>query len=248
MPRQPILANSFNPKNTISISVMAGTGTVLLTGANGSLAIPMVKYLLSTYPTFTFVLIVRDDSDDDLNTAELRRVIAGYSDATASIRKLDLASLKQVQGFSDELRSEIQDKRLPHILAIICNAMSWRLSGGPAYSEDGYETSIAINHLAHFALSLRLLGSMDARRGRVVFLGSEAHWPLRAGFSKGYPTHIPENIELLVHPEKDKKEEEMGRGFQRYGTSKLVPIMVMYELNRRLKKVCSRRFQHSRSG
>jgi NAD(P)-dependent dehydrogenase (short-subunit alcohol dehydrogenase family) len=232
----------------MGISAMAGTGTVLLTGANGSLAIPMVKCLLSAYPTFTFVLTVRDDSDNDPNTAELRRVVAGYPDATASIRKLNLASLNQVQKFCDEMRSEVDTKKLPRVLAIICNAMSWRLSGGPAYSEDGYETSIAINHLAHFALSLRLLGSMDARRGRIVFLGSEAHWPLRAGFSKGYPTHIPENIKLLVHPEPDKKEEEMGRGFQRYGTSKLVPVIVMYELNRRLKKVCSRRFLHSRSG
>jgi NAD(P)-dependent dehydrogenase (short-subunit alcohol dehydrogenase family) len=232
----------------MGISGMAGTGTVLLTGANGSLAIPMVRYLLSTYPTFTFVLTVRDDSRDDRNTAELRRVVAGFPDATASIRELDLASLKQVQLFCDEMRSEVDTKKLPRVLAIICNAMSWRLSGGPAYSEDGYESSIAINHLAQFALSLRLLASMDAQRGRIVFLGSEAHWPLRAGFSKGYPTRIPEDIELLVHPEQDKKEEEMGLGFQRYGISKLVPVMVMYELNRKLKKVCSRRFQRSRSG
>lgn len=84
---------------------------------------------------------------------------------------------------------------------------------------------------------------MDAQRGRIVFLGSKAHWPLKAGFSKGFPTHVPENIGLLVHPEPDKKEEEMGRGFQRYGISKLVPVMVMYELNRRLKKVFDGRFQ-----
>lgn len=51
-------------------------GTVLLTSANGSLAVPAVKYLLSAYRNFTLVLTVRDKSEDDRHTAELRRVIA----------------------------------------------------------------------------------------------------------------------------------------------------------------------------
>jgi NAD(P)-dependent dehydrogenase (short-subunit alcohol dehydrogenase family) len=216
------------------------TSSVLLTGANGSLAIPTVKYLLDVYSTFTLILTVRDDTERDQNTVELRRLVAQRPGTAVIIRKIDLASLKQVRVFCDSLRSEIEHGKLPRLAAIICNAMSWRLSAGPAYSEDGYETSMAINHLAHFSLSLRLLSVMDAQHGRIVFLGSKAHWPLRAGFSKGFPTHIPDNLDLLVHPEPDKKEEEMGRGFQRYGTSKLVPVMVMYELNRRIKQVCSK--------
>ncbi|KAH5246005.1 hypothetical protein HBI71_182810 [Parastagonospora nodorum] len=212
------------------------TGSVLLTGANGSLAIPMVKYLLDAYPDFTLILTVRDDSEADKNTAELQEVVAGHSDAVTSIRKLDLASLKEVETFCNDLRSEIGNGKLPRLSAIICNAMSWRLSGGPSYTGDGYETIMAINHLAHFSLSLRLINSMDAQRGRFVFLGSEAHHPLRAAFSKGYPTAIYSDLDLHVHPEPDKPEEELGRGFQRYGTSKLVTVMVAYELNRRLKQ------------
>jgi NAD(P)-dependent dehydrogenase (short-subunit alcohol dehydrogenase family) len=217
------------------------TGTVILTGANGSLALPAVKYLLSAYPTFTLVLTVRDDSDQDRNTAELRRIMSEHASSAAFVRKLDLASLEEVKGFSDHLQSEIEDGKLPRLVAIVCNAMSWQLSGNIAHTKDGYETTFAINHLAHFALSLRLLGTMDAQRGRIVFLGSEAHRPEQARLSKGFPTHIPDDPDLLVHPLPVRKEEEMGRGFQRYGTSKLAITMVMYELNRRFKMVSNSR-------
>jgi len=213
------------------------TGSILFTGANGSLAIPAIECLLTAYPQYTLVLTVRNNSVQDPNTAELHRVLAQQPDANVSIRVLDLASLEQASSFSNTLLSEINGKILPRLSAIVCNAMTWNLSGGPKYSTDGDELSMAVNHLAHFSLCLRLLGGMDPVHGRIVFLGSVAHWPEKASFSRGYPTHIPKDLELLVHPQPDKQGEETGRGFQRYGTSKLVTIMVMYELNRRLKAV-----------
>lgn len=210
---------------------------MLFTGANGSLGIPAVKYLLDAYPEYTLILTVRDDSNQDENTVELRKIVSSFPSTSTSIRKLNLASLKEVEQFANTLHSEIDGGKIPRLVAIICNAMSWKLMGGPSVSEDGYESSIAVNHLAHFALTLRLLSAMDAQRGRIVFLGSEAHRSLEYGLSKGFPTHIPDDLNFLVLPQPDKKEEEVGRGFQRYGTSKLVIIMVSYELSRRLKAV-----------
>jgi NAD(P)-dependent dehydrogenase (short-subunit alcohol dehydrogenase family) len=212
-------------------------GTVLFTGANGSLALPAVKRLLKSYASFKLILTVRDESERDPNTAALRRLVSQFPNASVSIRKLDLVSLEAVTSFSNTILSEVNDGKIPRLAAIICNAFTWSLSGGPKYSKDGYETSMAINHLAHFSLSLRLLGAMDVQHGRIVFLGSEAHRPEPGPFNKGFPTCIPEDLDLLVHPQPDKKNEELGRGFQRYGVSKLVIIMVMYELNRRLKTV-----------
>ncbi|KAF2821530.1 NAD(P)-binding protein [Ophiobolus disseminans] len=210
-------------------------GTIVLTGANGSLALPAVEYLLSEYPSFTVVLTVRDDSEQDRNTTELRRIVAKHTNASVSIRKLDLASLKEAQYFSDVLRADITEGRMPRLAAIICNAMAWKLSGGPGLTDDGFETTMAINHLAHFAIALRLLGVMDPQRGRIVFLGSIGHWPEKAGLSRGFPTKLPEDLDALVHPPPDPKGEELGRGFRRYGMSKLVILMVAYELDRRLK-------------
>jgi len=212
-------------------------GTLLLTGANGSLGINVVKYLLSTYTSLTLILTVRDDSEKDINTVALRKVVSGYPDAIVSVRKLDLGSLKEVRAFSANLQSEIMEAKVPKIDAIMCQAMVWKLSGGPAFTEESFESSMAINHLAQFEMVLRLLEVMNAQRGRIVFFGSEAHWPERAGLSKGFPTKLPEDLESLVHPPQDSAGKELGEGFRRYGLSKLVVTMVAYELNRRLAEV-----------
>jgi hypothetical protein len=78
-------------------------GTILLTGANDSLAIPVVNYLLSKYPTYTAVLTVHDTTDRDRNTAKLRKIIGALPSARVSIRRLDLASLSAVQNFATDL-------------------------------------------------------------------------------------------------------------------------------------------------
>ena len=189
------------------------TGTVLITGSNGSLALPAVKYLLKAYSSFNLVLTVRDDSEEDVNSTKLRFLVDQHPDVQVSIRQLDLSSLENVRKFSKALLLEIESKKLPLIRTIICNAMTWNLAGGPQYSKDGYEMSIAVNHLAHFSLSCELLSAMDPVHGRIIFSGSGAHWPEKASLSKGYPTQVPKNLELLVHPKADKEVEEMGRGF-----------------------------------
>ncbi|KAF2194381.1 short chain dehydrogenase/reductase SDR [Zopfia rhizophila CBS 207.26] len=201
-------------------------GTVLITGANGSLALPAVSYLLSRYPSCTAVLTVRDDSDRDPNTAKLRAIIANFPNANCSIRKLNLAPLSSIRAFTDEIHFDIAQGKMPPLVAIICNAFTWSLSSGPKFTEDGYEQSIAVNHLAHFTLTLRLLEDFDKKQGgRVLFFTSDSHWPGKAGFEK-FPPILPEDLDLL----------EVGQGFKRYGLSKLVILMTMYELSRRLKK------------
>ncbi|KAK4233076.1 hypothetical protein C8A03DRAFT_39242 [Achaetomium macrosporum] len=77
---------------------------------------------------------------------------------------------------------------------------------------------------------------MDAASGRVVMLGSAAHYPekenplakLRAGF--------PADMEQLVRPPPDEPGNEHDRGFQRYGTAKLANVVFMQDLNKRLQR------------
>jgi NAD(P)-dependent dehydrogenase (short-subunit alcohol dehydrogenase family) len=207
-------------------------GTVIITGANGSLGLPAVSYLLSQYPTYTLVCTVRNDSDEDANTRKLREAVAGNKNA--SIRKLDLASLSAVRQFADEIRSEIASGQLPPLHAVIWNAMCWTLLGGLKLSADGYERSLAVNHLSHFAMTLQLLDSFDKANGRIIFLGSDSHGKSDL---QELPTVLPDDLDLIVHPTPDEEGQAVARGFQRYGISKLVMIMTMYELNRRLKAV-----------
>lgn len=210
-------------------------GTILLTGANGSLGLAAVEYILSTYPTHTALLTVRNPSSSDPNTAKLRAIIAKYPDSNVHLETLDLASLSDVAAFAQKVRARIEQGTWPRLAAIICNAMTWSLNSGVQFSKDGLELDMAVNTLSHFDIVLRLLGVMD-ERGRIVFLSSDSHWPGKAGFEV-YPPVIPEDLDELVRYEKDAPAEEAGRGFLRYGLSKLVGVMLVYELNRRLRKV-----------
>jgi NAD(P)-dependent dehydrogenase (short-subunit alcohol dehydrogenase family) len=215
-------------------------GTVLITGANSSLAIPAIEYLLSKYPNYNAVLTVRDTSEADLNTRKLRQIIEAHPGSTVTVEKLDLASLAAVASFADLVNSNISEGKWPRLSALVCNAFFWSLAGGPQFSKDGFELSLAVAHISHMSLALRLLNSFSTSEGRVVFLGSEVHWPGRNAPMEQFPPGITDDLEQMVHPPPDKKGEEAGRGFQRYGIAKLAVIMGMYELNKRLKDVSNK--------
>ncbi|MCJ1261070.1 hypothetical protein MMC22_000934 [Lobaria immixta] len=212
-------------------------GTILITGANSSLAIPAVRHLLTRYPDHTAVLTVRNALDNDINTTRLRNTIAQIPHAKASIRQLDLANLSTVQEFARSITTDISARKLPPLAAIVCNAYYWNLTSEAQMTSDGYEKSLQVSHIAHVSLVLRLLGSFRPEGGRIVLFSSDAHWPGKNGLEK-YPPTLPEDLNLLVKPDiaHEKPSEHFGRGFQRYANSKLAIITWMYALNRYLEK------------
>lgn len=210
-------------------------GTILITGSNGSLALPTIHHLLANYPDYTLLLSVRNVSDADSNTARLRTAISQHPDAKAVIRQLDLSSLAAVNDFAIGVAGEITDGKLPKLASIVCNAFYWNLAGDMEHTADGFEKTFHIIHVAHATLVLQLLGSFK-ENGRVVLLSSDAHWPGKNSLEK-YPPAIPDNLDLLVEPNPDGNHDPLGRGVQRYGVAKLAVVMWMYELNRHLEKV-----------
>ena len=215
-------------------------GTIVLTGANGSLAIPAVQHCLTKHPDYTLVLTVRNASDTDINTEKLREIIARFPNVKSSIRELDLASLAAVHDFASSLTSEIEAGKLAPLASIVCNAYYWNMVRDMELtSADGYEKTFQVGHLAHVALVCRLLGSFGPSGGRVVLFASDAHQKGKNGLEK-YPPEIPEDLEQLVHPSSsssaDAKPDHFGRGFQRYANSKLAAVMWMYGLNDALEK------------
>ncbi|RDL32069.1 Short-chain dehydrogenase [Venustampulla echinocandica] len=209
-------------------------GTILFTGANSSLAIPAVRHLLTNYSDYTALLTVRNPSEADVNTKKLRDTISLFPNAKTSIRQLDLSDLSAVHDFSSTVAAEIVDGKLPPLASIVCNAYYWNLSGNAELTKDGYDKTFQVNHLAHAALVLRLLGQFGSEGGRIVLLGSDAHWPGKGSLEK-YPPAIPIDLELLVKPVQDKPTDNLGRGFEKYSNSKLAVIMWMYALNRHLE-------------
>ncbi|KAK4215797.1 NAD(P)-binding protein [Rhypophila decipiens] len=211
------------------------SGAVIITGASGSLAIPAIDYLLTKYPDYTLVLTVRNPSDTDPNTERLRAVITKHPKAKASVRTLDLSDLDAVHKFADAIIAEVSEGKLPQICAFIANAFYWNLKTQADLASAGLERSLAVNHVAHFALALRLLGSFKPD-GRIVFLGTEVHIPGKGGPLEKIAPSLPDNLDDLNNLDGPKDTDKTGKGFWRYATSKLAIIMAGYALNERLQK------------
>ncbi|KAI1267556.1 hypothetical protein F5Y18DRAFT_378153 [Xylariaceae sp. FL1019] len=208
-------------------------GTVLLTGANSSMGLSAVDRLLSVYPDLTAVLTVRDASDNDPNTKRLRAIIAQYPNAHASVHQLDLANLLTVHAFADTLIASIAAKEYPALKSIICNAFYWNLVADSPLTVDGLEMTMQVNHVAHVALVLRLLGSFGPGGGRVEIVSTVAHYRRKNNMTPFQPD-VPADIDDLVRqrPNQDKQ----GWGAHLYGTSKLVATIWSYALNHYLEK------------
>ncbi|KAL8804215.1 MAG: hypothetical protein Q9223_005890 [Gallowayella weberi] len=211
-------------------------GTYIITGANGSLAIPAIKHLLTKYPNSTLIATVRNANDNDLNTLSLRNTLNAFPQAKISVRQLDLTLLSSVHDFAKSIAADVSSGKLPPLSAIICNAYYWNLVKPIETTEDGYEKTFQVSHLAHVVLVLRLLGSFGPSGGRIVLLSSDAHKPGGNSLAK-YPPAIPDDMEQLVKPAADVPVDNFGKGLLRYGNAKLANTMWMYALNRALVKI-----------
>lgn len=216
--------------------------TVLLTGANSSLAIPAVQYLLSKYPDHHAVLTVRNPSISNPNTDQLRETIAPFQDRV-SIRALDLSDLSAVRDFATTLAADIKTGSLPPLSSIICNAYHWNLVSEPEFTSEGFEKTFVVNHLSHTIIIQQLLESFgpaqdntETRNGRIVLFGSDAIFPGKNGLEK-YPPQLPDDLEILLNSTPDTDDDHLGHGFHRYSVSKLAIVTWMYALNSHLQKV-----------
>ncbi|MDG2991945.1 protochlorophyllide reductase [Candidatus Synechococcus calcipolaris G9] len=88
-----------------------------------------------------------------------------------TILHLDLASLDSVRKFVDEFRATGRS-----LAALVCNAaVYYPLLKEPRYTVDGYEESVATNHLGHFLLCnlmLQDLKNSSALEKRLIILGT----------------------------------------------------------------------------
>jgi len=88
-----------------------------------------------------------------------------------TVMKLELASLQSVRDFVANLKAFKSARPLTHL---ICNAAVYRPTDPePAWTDDGFEMSMGVNHLGHFLLANLLLKDMSKAKGaRVCIVGS----------------------------------------------------------------------------
>ncbi len=183
---------------------MAGR-TVLITGATNGIgketAIELAQMGASV------VMVARDERRGRATQSEVKE----RTGADADLLLADLASLADVRKLADEYRS-----RHDNLHVLINNAGAYNAQR--EVSKDGYEMTIAVNHLAHFLLTDLLLDVIKASApARIINVSSGAHSGAKIDFDDLQSEH---SYNLA--------------GMRAYGQSKLANVLFTNELARRL--------------
>jgi NAD(P)-dependent dehydrogenase (short-subunit alcohol dehydrogenase family) len=143
-------------------------------------------------------------------TAALERIRRERAGGHARLVQLDLASQASVREAAEEIRGAC-----PRVDLLVNNAGVMQVPF--ELTEDGFERTMAVNHLGHFALTGRLLDRLLATpRSRVVTVSSVAH---RRG----------------VIALDDVRGERQTKPSAAYDASKLANLLFTAELARRLE-------------
>jgi NAD(P)-dependent dehydrogenase (short-subunit alcohol dehydrogenase family) len=196
------------------------TGTTIITGGTGGLGRQTALRLSAAGRT---VLLT---GRDDRRTGDAARRISAETGHRVVAAPLDLASLTSVRRFAEDFPA----RGLPPLHAIVCNA-GVQVVQGVARTEDGLETTFAVNHLAHLLLVELLLPHM-AEPGAVVLVSSGTHNPAER---TGMPAPRLTDAAAMADPAPDA-DGSAAEGRRRYTTSKLCNVLTAYELARRLKE------------
>jgi NAD(P)-dependent dehydrogenase (short-subunit alcohol dehydrogenase family) len=143
----------------------------------------------------------------------------------ARIAPVHLESLASVRDLAESLGTEAPFDALLLNAGVQCTS--------PMTSQDGFELTFAVNHLAHYLLARLLVPSM-AQGGRIIFTASGTHDPAEKT-SVPPPRHA--DAAKLADPSQDAQRDAnpMTAGRRAYSSSKLCNIMTARELSRRLQ-------------
>ena len=201
--------------------------TVAITGASSGIGLQAAKVLSQT-GQWHVVMACRD-----LPKTEKAAQAVGMSPDSYTIMHLDLASLDSVRQFVKNFRAS--GKSLD---ALVCNAAIYMpLLKEPLWSPEGYELSVATNHLGHFLLCNLLLEDLknSSSQPRLVILGTVTHNPDELG-GKIPPRPDLGNFEGFAEGFKAPISMIDGKKFEpvkAYKDSKVCNVLTMRELHRR---------------
>lgn len=141
-----------------------------------------------------------------------QKIIASLPGAQISFLTANLASQKQVRGLADQIRQTLSERNYSALDVLVNNAGMYM--GKKEFTEDGIETTFAVNHLAPFLLTHLLLPLLSkSPSGRVITVSSDSHY--RTFF-------VPEKA----------KNPALFFGLTAYKVSKLSNVLFSREFNR----------------
>jgi NAD(P)-dependent dehydrogenase (short-subunit alcohol dehydrogenase family) len=177
--------------------------TAVITGANTGLGLQAARVLAGRG---AHVVLACRNTDKASRAAD--QIAATSPGAVTSVVRLDLASQSSVRSAATEIRA-----RFPRLDLLINNAGVMEVPY--QRTEDGFELTLATNHLGPFALTGLLLDRL-ADGARIVTVSSIAH--LRGVIDVG-----------------DLQSERHYDPERAYSQSKLANLLFTYELDRRLR-------------
>ena len=169
--------------------------TVVMTGGTAGIGAVAAKRIFNT-PNTKLILGARDNKNSSIETLPL-----------------DLARLSNVRSFVQSLEKKLNGTKID---ILIMNAGA-QFGSTKHRTGDGFESTFAINHLAHYLL-LRLLVPSLAKNATIVITTSDVHDPKMVPFG---PKEL--DPEALAHP------KNTGKGFipgiRAYASSKLCDLL-----------------------
>lgn len=203
--------------------------TVIITGASSGVGLQAAKALANR--GWHVVMACRNQAKTEKAAQQV-----GMNKNNYSIIHLDLASLESVRQFVKDFRATGRS-----LEALVCNAAVYLpIEKEPQRSKDGYELSVATNHLGHFLLCNLMLE--DLRKSpmadkRLVIIGTVTANPKELGGK--IPIPAPPDLGDLQGMEAgfkapiamiDGKKFKSGKA---YKDSKLCNMLTMRELHDR---------------
>ncbi len=203
--------------------------TVVITGASSGVGLYATKALIKR--GWFVVMACRD-----IPKTEAAAKALGFPSDSYKILPIDLGSLQSVRRFVTDYRSSGLS-----LDALVCNAATYMpLLKEPARSPEGYELSVATNHLGHFLLCQLMLPDLQkstAPEKRLIILGTVTAnskelggkipipAPADLGDLQGLEAGFKAPIAMI-----DGKPFKAGKA---YKDSKLCNMMTIRELDRR---------------
>jgi protochlorophyllide reductase len=204
---------------------------VLLTGGNSGIGLQAAMQLLKAGHRLT--VLCRDAASAE----RLGQVLAPLAEQPLGGRLAtpicDLADLASVEGCAADLLTTGEP-----IDSLVLNAgLQYSGASEPRWSVQGFELTVAVNHLAHQALLQRLLPLLlRGTAPRLVVTASEVHDPSSAGGKVGQPAGLGDLAGLRQGAGAAMLDGGLFNAEKAYKDSKLCNLLMARQVDRQLRQ------------
>ena len=142
--------------------------TIVVTGATSGIGFAVCRALID----HGYGILAVGRTKENCDTAR-KRIAVEIPDADITYFFGDLAQQREVNRIADEISAYLNSRFDGGLYALINNAggvRNWYMT-----TEEGYELQFALNHLAGFLLTYRLMPYLLKAGGRVIMTGSDSH-------------------------------------------------------------------------